>query len=53
MRQRRPVLAAEHRWCSYDVASRLVTFRGLREGPASVREFVTERATALPELQLA
>ena len=42
----------EYRWCSYDEASRLVTFRGLRDGLASVREYVTERSPPLPELRL-
>jgi hypothetical protein len=44
---------AEYRWCSDEEASALVTFRGLRDGLAAVREFVTERATPLPELRLA
>jgi hypothetical protein len=48
-----PAEHAEYRWCSCDEASRLVTFRGLKDGLASVREFVTERAAPLPELRLA
>lgn len=47
-----PAEHAEFRWCSYDEASRLVAFRGLKDGLASVREFVTERASRMPELQL-
>jgi hypothetical protein len=47
-----PVEHAEYRWCSFDEARRLVNFRGLKEGLASVREFVTERATPLPELRV-
>jgi hypothetical protein len=43
---------AEYRWCSAEEASGLVSFRGLRDGLASVREFVTERAAPLPELRL-
>jgi hypothetical protein len=43
---------AEYRWCGFDEAMRLVNFRGLKEGLASVREFVTERQTPMPELRL-
>jgi hypothetical protein len=43
---------ADHRWCGYDEARRLVTYRGLREGLASVREYVTERDPPLRELRL-
>jgi len=46
-----PVEHAEFRWCSFDEALRLVNFRGLKEGLASVREFVTGRAVPMPELQ--
>ena len=47
-----PAEHAEYRWCSYDEAHRLVAFRGLRDGLASVREFVTERSPPLRELKL-
>jgi hypothetical protein len=47
-----PAEHAEHRWCSYEEASALVTFRGLKDGLASVREFVTGRAVPMPELRL-
>jgi hypothetical protein len=43
---------AEYRWCGYDEAQRLVNYRGLKEGLASVREYVTERASPLRELRL-
>ena len=48
-----PAEHAEYRWSSYEDASRLVTFRGLKDGLASVREYVTERVPPLPELKLA
>jgi 8-oxo-dGTP pyrophosphatase MutT (NUDIX family) len=44
---------AEHRWCPYDEAQRLIAYRGLKDGLASTREYVTGRATPLPELRLA
>jgi hypothetical protein len=47
-----PAEHAEYRWCPFDEAQRLIGFRGLKEGLASVREFVTERATPMRELQL-
>jgi NUDIX domain len=43
---------SEYRWCRYDEALRLVNFRGLKEGLASVREYVTERQAPLAELRL-
>lgn len=48
----RPDEHAEFRWCGYDEARRLVNFRGLKEGLASVREYVTERDPPLRELRL-
>jgi hypothetical protein len=48
----RPEEHADHRWCGYDEARRLVSYRGLKEGLASVREYVTERVPPLPELRL-
>jgi hypothetical protein len=47
-----PAEHAQYRWCPFDEAQQLVNFRGLKEGLASVREFVTGRATPMPELQL-
>jgi hypothetical protein len=44
---------SEHRWCNYDEAMKLVAYRGLKEGLASTREYVTGRATPMPELKLA
>jgi hypothetical protein len=43
---------SEHLWCGYDEAQRLVNYRGLREGLASVRDYVTERDPPMRELQL-
>jgi hypothetical protein len=43
---------ADYRWCGHEEARRLVNFRGLREGLASVREYVTERDPPLRELRL-
>ena len=43
---------AEFRWCDYDEARRLVNYRGLKEGLASVRDYVTERDPPLRELRL-
>jgi hypothetical protein len=48
----RPDEHAEYRWCSYDEARRLVTYRGLKEGLESVRDYVTERDPPLRELRL-
>lgn len=48
----RPEEHADYRWCGYDEARRLVTYRGLKEGLASVREYVTERDPPLRELRL-
>lgn len=44
---------SEYRWCSYDEAMGLVAYRGLKEGLASVRDYVTGPTTPLKELQLA
>lgn len=43
---------SEFRWCPYDEAMSLVAYRGLKEGLASVRSYVTGPATPLRELQL-
>ena len=43
---------AEFRWCGYDEAQRLVNYRGLKEGLASVRDYVTERDPPMRELRL-
>jgi isopentenyldiphosphate isomerase len=43
---------AEYRWCDYEEAQRLVNYRGLKEGLASVRDYVTERDPPLRELRL-
>ena len=48
----RPEEHADYRWCGHDEARRLVSYRGLKEGLASVREYVTERDPPLPELRL-
>lgn len=42
---------AESRWCSFDEALALVTYRGLRDGLRSTREFITGRVPPR-ELQL-
>jgi hypothetical protein len=44
---------SEYRWCSYEEAMTLVAYRGLKEGLASTREYVTGRSTPMPELMLA
>jgi hypothetical protein len=44
---------AEYRWCPYEEAQRLVAYRGLKDGLASVRDYVTERTPPLAELRLA
>ena len=43
---------ADFRWCGYDEAQRLVNYRGLKEGLASVRDYVTERDPPMRELRL-
>ena len=43
---------SEFRWCDYDAAMQLVSYRGLRDGLASTREYVTGRATPPRELRL-
>jgi hypothetical protein len=43
---------ADYRWCGYDEALRLVNYRGLKEGLASVRDYVTGRDPPLRELRL-
>jgi len=42
----------EYRWCTYDEALRRVTYRGLKDGLASTREYVTGRESPPPELRL-
>jgi hypothetical protein len=42
---------SESRWCSFDEASSLVTYRGLKDGLRSTREFITGREPPR-ELQL-
>jgi hypothetical protein len=47
-----PAEHAEYRWCSYDEAQSLVSYRGLKDGLRSTREYVTGTTTPLPELRL-
>jgi hypothetical protein len=50
------IWAAEHVYTIYNrrfEAMKLVAYRGLKEGLASTREYVTGRETPLPELKLA
>jgi NUDIX domain len=43
----------EYRWCTFDQALDLVTYRGLKDGLRSTREYITGRAADPPrELQL-
>ncbi len=42
---------ADHRWCAYEEALALVTYRGLKDGLSSTREFITGREPPR-ELQL-
>jgi ADP-ribose pyrophosphatase YjhB (NUDIX family) len=45
-----PAEHSEYRWCSYDEAESLVTYRGLKEGLRSTREYVT--GLPVPPLEL-
>lgn len=47
-----PLEYAEFRWCSFDEALQAVTYRGLKDGLQSTREYVTGRAAPPPELRL-
>ncbi len=47
-----PTEHSEHRWCSYEEAQNLVTYRGLKDGLRSTREYVTGLTTPLLELKL-
>ena len=42
----------EYRWCGFDEALRLVTYRGLKDGLASTREYITGRESPPRELRL-
>lgn len=43
---------AEWRWCSFDEALALVSYRGLKDGLRSTREYVTGLETPAAELRL-
>jgi hypothetical protein len=43
---------SEYRWCPFDEALQAVTYRGLKDGLQSTREFVSGRAAPPPELRL-
>lgn len=43
---------SEYRWCSFHEALQAVTYRGLKEGLQSTREYVTGRPSPPPELRL-
>jgi hypothetical protein len=47
-----PAEHAEYRWCTFEMAHDLVTYRGLKDGLRSTREYVTGRVAPPPELQL-
>ncbi len=47
-----PAEHAEYRWCSYEEAQSLVTYRGLKDGLRSTREYITGVASAPLELRL-
>lgn len=47
-----PAEHSEARWCSFDEAFSLVTYRGLKEGLNSTREYITGRAQPPRELRL-
>ncbi len=47
-----PAEHSEHRWCSYEEAQNMVTYRGLKDGLRSTREYVTGLTTPLLELKL-
>jgi hypothetical protein len=42
----------EYRWCGYDEALQYVTYRGLKDGIASTREYITGRESPPRELRL-
>lgn len=42
----------KHRWATAEEFGDLIGFRGLKDGLASVREYVTEADPPLPELRL-
>jgi hypothetical protein len=43
---------SEYRWCTFHQALQAVTYRGLKDGLQSTREYVTGRAAPPPELRL-
>jgi len=43
---------AEYRWCTYEEAYDLVTYRGLKDGLRSTKEYVTGQVSPPRELQL-
>jgi hypothetical protein len=47
-----PAEHAEYRWCTYEEAHDLVTYRGLKDGLRSTKEYVTGRVGPPRELQL-
>jgi hypothetical protein len=47
-----PLEHSEYRWAPFDEALQAVTYRGLKDGLQSTREFVSGRATPPPELRL-
>jgi hypothetical protein len=47
-----PAEHAQYRWCTYQEAYDLVTYRGLKDGLRSTLEYVTGRADPPRELQL-
>ena len=47
-----PTEHAEYRWCTYAEAYDLVTYRGLKDGLRSTKDYVTGRPSPPLELQL-
>lgn len=47
-----PAEHSEYRWCSYNEAEALVTYRGLKEGLRSTREYITGVSIPPRELRL-
>ena len=47
-----PAEHAEYRWCTYEEAHDLVTYRGLKDGLRSTKEYVTGKVGPPRELQL-
>lgn len=47
-----PAEHAEYRWCTYEEAHDLVTYRGLKDGLRSTKEYVTGQPSPPRELQL-